>query len=102
MAYEDCAKLDEAVQIAAHLDCYQFTESTVYQSAANSLLTKLDMDEETAARCLHFDVDAYAMLKSGHDDLILSSQTGFYVHKSDESFQLDYWRERNGPSCQSM
>lgn len=100
MDFEDCASLGEAVEIAAHLDCYKFMGISICDEAARQELLNKGLDDWVIEQC--FNLSAYAAISHGFDDLYTSEDTGLYVHKSDLSFQLAYWREKTGPIGPSM
>lgn len=100
MDYEDCASLEEAMEIAAHLDCYKFMEISICDETARQELLNKGLKEWVIERC--FNLSIYTAISHGLDDLYTSDDTGLYVHKSDLSFQLAYWQKRTGPAGPAM
>ena len=98
MGYEDCANLEEAVEIAAHLDCYDFMEIDRCQEQARQELLDKGLSDRIISLC--FNLDTYTAIHHEFEDLYTAHDAGLYVHKSDPSFQLDYWRERTGGTKQ--
>lgn len=98
MSYEDCANLEEAVEIAAHLDCYDFMEIDRCQEQARQELLDKGLSDRIISLC--FNLDTYTAIHHEFEDLYTAHDAGLYVHKSDPSFQLDYWRERTGGTKQ--
>ena len=100
MEYEDCAHLEEAAQIAAHLDCYEFIKEADFRQTAKKELMAKGLSERVVGLCFNFET--YAAIIHDCEDIYTSRETGLYVHKSDPSFQLSYWQERSGMTGQSM
>ena len=83
--YECCSTLNEAAQIAAHLNCYAFTDEEDFREKTRQELMEKGLSRKVIEFCFKFD--DYAMLKLAADDVMPSRSTGLYVHKTDQSFQ---------------
>ena len=98
MEYEECGRLEDAVEIAAHLDCYGFVDIQSFQEAAKAELLSKGVDDR--ALCC-FNYETYAALTHDFGFIHSSGDNGMYLCKTDPSFQLPKWQESSemtGPS----
>ena len=95
MEYEDCASLEEAVQVATHLDCYEFIKEDDFRQMAKKELMAKGLSEQVVSLC--FDFETYAAITHDCEDIYTSRETGLYV-----LFQISHWQERSGMTGQSM
>ena len=96
MEYEECDRLEDAVEIAAHLDCYGFVDIQGFRDATRAELLAKGVDER--ALCC-FDYETYAALTHDFGFVHTSKDTGLYLCKTDQLFQLPKWQEQPlGPS----
>ena len=101
MEYEDCVFLWEAVEIGEHLDAYSFLSTEDFRATVKRDLMENGIEERILNQC--FDFNRYAALKYQYEDLYTSIGTGLYVHKVDESFQINtagpqMGQESSGPA----
>ena len=96
MEYEECDSLRDAMEIAAHLDCYGFVDIHGFCEATKADFLAKGVDKR-ALRC--FDYETYAALTHDFDFIHTSRNNGMYLCKTDQSFQIPKWQEQPpGPS----
>ena len=78
MESEDCASLEEAVEIAGRLDSYEFVEIGSFREKAEKELLEKGLDKKVIDRCVDFT--AYAALTHEFESIYTSGSTGLYVH----------------------
>lgn len=99
MEFEECDRLEDAVEIAAHLDCYGFVDIHGFCEATKAELLAKGVDER--ALCC-FDYETYAALTHDFGFVHTSKDTGLYLCKTDQLFQLPKWQEQSGVPGPSM
>lgn len=85
LEFEDCAALEEAVEIAGRLDSYEFVEIGSFRKAAEKELLEKGLDKRVIDLCIDFE--AYAAVAYDLESIYSSRNTGLYVHRSDPMSQ---------------
>lgn len=80
MESEDCASLEEAVEIAGRLDSYEFVEIGSFREKAEKDLLEKGLDKKVIDRCVDFT--AYAALTHEFESIYSSRNTGLYVRRN--------------------
>lgn len=80
MESEDCASLEEAVEIAGRLDSYEFVEIGSFREKAEKELLEKGLDKKVIDRCVDFT--AYAALTHEFESIYSSRNTGLYVRRN--------------------
>ena len=99
MEFEECDTLHDAVEIAAHLDCYGFVDIDGFREAVRAELLSKGVDER--ALCC-FDYETYAALTHDFGFIHTSQGNRMYLCKTDQTFQLPKWQEKTGLTGPSM
>ena len=81
MESEDCASLEEAVEIAGRLDSYEFVEIGSFREKVEKELLEKGLDKKVIDRCVDFT--AYAALTHEFESIYTSGSTGLYVHRNE-------------------
>ena len=87
MEFEDCATLEEAVEIASRLDSYEFVEIGSFRETAEKELLEKGLDKRVIDLCVNFET--YAAITHDFEDIYSSRNTGLYVHRNDAMSQPD-------------
>ncbi len=80
MECERCSSLEDAAEIASHLESYDFVEMSSFEESVKQELLAKGLDEEVIRSCIDFGT--YAAISYGYDFVYSSLNTGLYIHRN--------------------